>query len=167
MKHQEKKYKVESFEEILELLKTKGAKKEEEKISFHYYAELDTNDVIKLVSKKNKYEIHILKETNGKFDLTDNIPVANERKGFKWLNSKGYKKVGKVKMANTNYEYKTGEVGLYTINDWLYSVILDYPAGEHEKYEKEFGLESAERIKLPYNKYLEKIGKLEKIRTAS
>lgn len=163
MKNQEKKYKVESFEEILRLLTKKGAKKGEEKTSLHYYAEHEGNDVIKLVSKPNKNEIHILEETNGKFDLVDSIPVDSVEAGLTWLKNRGYKKVGKVKMVNINYEYNNGEVGLYIINDWLYSVILDYPAGEHEVVEKEFNLESAEQIDVPYNKYLEQKGKLQKI----
>jgi hypothetical protein len=47
------------------------------------------------------------------------------------------------------------------INDWLYSIILDYPDGQHESFERDFGLENAEVISLPYNKYLEKLAKLE------
>jgi len=166
MKNQEKKYLVPNFEEVLNLLEAKGAKKGEEKISWHYYAELPNNDVVKLVCKADANEIHVLKETDGKFDLVEDVPVGSKEEGFKWLNEKGYKNVGVVKMVNTNYEYGSGDVGLYVINDWLYSVILDYPAGEHEKYEKEFGLENAEQLKLPYNKYLEEKGKLEKIETS-
>jgi len=161
MKNQEKKYRVDSFEEILKLLDQKGATRGKQKSSTHYYAEVEGNDVVKLVSKLDKNEIHVLKETNGKFDLVENIPVENVETGMEWLKNKGYKRVGKVKMVHVDYEYKNGLIGLYTINDWLKSVILDYPAGEHEKMEKEFRLESAEIIKLPYNKYLEVAGKLQ------
>ena len=49
MKHQEKKYRVDSFTEILKLLNEKGAKKEKEIISTHYYGQHRSNDVEKFV----------------------------------------------------------------------------------------------------------------------
>ena len=61
-------------------------------------------------------------------------------------------------MANCDYEYKNGNVGLYIIDDFLYSVILDFPEGQHKVVEKELGLNAAELINIPYNKLLEKIG---------
>ena len=64
-------------------------------------------------------------------------------------------------MAYTDYDYRDGVVGLYTINDFLYSVILDYPQGQHEMLAAKFGLQKAELIDVPYNKYLHRIGKLE------
>ena len=160
MKHQEKKYKVDDFNAIENLLEEKGAEKGIEKTTMHYYADLPGNDVVKLVSKVDSNEIHILKESDGKFDLIENIPVDGVKAGLEWLKDKGYKKIGKVKMVNVSYKYKTGMVGLYVIDDWLYSVILDFPAGDHEMMEKEFGLANTKAIKLPYNKYLEKEGKL-------
>lgn len=163
MKHQEKKYKVDSFEEILKKLSELDAKPSPEKTTMHYYATIPGNDVVKLVSKADRNEIHLLKETDGKFDLTENIPVESVDAGLEWLESHGYQRVGKVKMINTNYEYKTGLVGLYIIDDWLRSVILDFPEGDHETMEKEFDLQNTEVIKLPYNKYLESVGKLQRM----
>jgi len=160
VKNQEKKYRVESFEEIVKKLQEKGAIKIIEKTTMHYYAELTGYDVVKLVSKTESNEIHILNESDGKFSLIKNIPVDDVRAGLQWLRDKNFTKVGKVKMVNTNYEYKGGIVGLYIINDFLHSVILAFPEGAHEAMEKEFGLQSVEVINLPYNKHLEKQGKL-------
>ena len=90
--------------------------------------------------------------------------MKSTEKGLRWLKDKGYKMVDIVKMAYTDYEYKDGIVGLYMINDFLYSIILDFPEGQHERFEKEFGLSPNNVISLPYNKYLEKIGKLESMK---
>ena len=67
-------------------------------------------------------------------------------------------------MDNTDYEYKNGLVGLYIVDDFLHSVILDFPEGQHEEIEKELGLDTAEVISVPYNKFLEKIGRLRSIK---
>lgn len=158
--HQEKKYKTDSFEKILGTLNKVGAKKIKEVVNTHYYAIQEGNDVTKLVEFPDRFEIHILKESDGKYSLTENIPVETKEAGLKWLKDKGYKVVNIVKMAYTDYEYKDGIVGLYVIDDFLYSVILDFPPGQHEAIEREFGLSSAEVINLPYNKYLDKLGKL-------
>lgn len=56
-----------------------------------------------------------------------------------------------------DYDYKGGIVGLYIINDDLFSIILDFPPGEHEVIASELGMEAAEVIDLPYNKYLESL----------
>ena len=63
-------------------------------------------------------------------------------------------------MQHTDYKYKDGLVGLYTINKDLISVILDFPEGQHNEVAKALGLENAELIEEPYNKYLEHQGKL-------
>ena len=63
-------------------------------------------------------------------------------------------------MAYTDYDCKGGIVGLYLINDFLYSVILDFPDGMHEIMEKEFGLDKSKVINIPYNKLLEKMDRL-------
>jgi hypothetical protein len=164
MKNQEKKYQVKSFNTIKKILKKKGAKKSSKVVTTHYYSLHKGNDVVKLVKFDDKNEIHILKENQGKFKLVDNIPMKSVKAGLKWLKDKGYTIVNVVKMANTDYEYKNGIVGLYIIDDWLYSVILDYPEGKHEAMEKEFLLENTIVIKAPYNKHLEKMGKLHSIR---
>ena len=160
MKYQEKKYLVESFSLILELLNKKRAIKGEEVINTHYYTFQKSNDVVKLVEFADKNEIHILKESQGKYTLTENIPVSNLGEGLKWLKNKGYKSVSVVKMAYTDYDYKGGIVGLYLINDFLYSVILDFPDGMHEIMEKEFGLDKSKVINIPYNKLPEKMDRL-------
>ena len=122
------------------------------------------NSILKLVQFVDKNEIHILKESQGKFYLNDEIPVESTKAGLKWLKNKGYKKVNVVKMANTDYEYKNGIVGLYVIEDFLYSVILDFPEGQYEAIEKEFELDTAKIISVPYNKFLEQIGRLKSMK---
>ena len=160
MKHQEKKYRVNSFAKIQEILSEADVKKGKEVVTTHYYAPQENNDVVKLVKYSDRNEIHILEESQGSYALKENIPVENTAAGLQWLKDGGYKTVNIVKMVNTDYEYKNGVIGLYIINDFLHSVILDFPEGQHEAIEKEFGLATAEVISVPYNKFLEKIGKL-------
>ena len=59
MKHQEKKYRVDSFTEILKLLNEKGAKKEKEIISTHYYGQHRSNDVEKFVEYSDHLASHL------------------------------------------------------------------------------------------------------------
>ncbi len=160
MKHQEKKYQVDSFTKIQKILVEEDAKKGKEVITTHYYAPQESNDVVKLVKYGGRDEIHILEESNGKFFLKENIPVENTDAGLKWLKDKGCKTVNVLKMVNTDYEYKNGVVGLYVIDSFLHSVILDFPEGQHREIEKELGLGTAEVIRASYNKFLEQVGKL-------
>lgn len=158
MKHHEKKYKVASFDSIKSKLDELGAKQIKDTSSTHYYAPQESNDVVKLVHYSDRNEIHILKETNGTFSLAENNPVTNLETGLQWLRDKGYKKVDVVKMDYTDYEYDSGVVGLYIINDDLHSVILDFPLNMHSAIEEVFELGNAEVITVPYNKYLEQAG---------
>jgi hypothetical protein len=160
MKHQEKKFLVASFDDIKKWLNQVGANRLETANSTHYYAQVDGNDVVKLVDHDGRCEIHSLKESDGKFTLTDRIPVSDVSAGLAWLRDKGYKSCTKVKIIHTDYEYSGGLVGLYIVNDFLYSVILDFPADKHAPMEKQFGLEHAEQITIPYNKILENMGKI-------
>ena len=160
MKYQEKKYKVDSFVTISKLLNEKGAKNEKEVVTMHYYTQQLNNEVVKLVEYDNHNEIHILTESNGKYLLKQKIPVLTTEAGLKWLKDKGYKIVDLVKMVYTDYEYKNGIVGLYVINDFLYSVILDFPEGQLKTIENEFGLSNIEIINIPYNKLLDQLGRL-------
>lgn len=163
MKHQEKKYRVSSFAKIEKILKEIGAKKQKTVVSTHYYAQRQGNDVVKLVQYDDRYEIHILEESNGKFTPKEKIQVKDTQAGLQWLRNKGYKAVDLVKMENTDYEYKSGVIGLYTINDFLHSVILYFPPEQCVIVEKELGLENAEVISIPYNKLLEQIGRLRSV----
>ena len=160
MKYQEKKYKVDSFVTISKLLNEKGAKNEKEVVTMHYYTQQPNNEVVKLVEYDNRNEIHMLTESNGKYLLKQKIPVLTLRQGLKWLKDKGYKIVDLVKMVYTDYEYKNGIVGLYVINDFLYSVILDFPEEQLKTIENEFGFSNIEIINIPYNKLLDQLGRL-------
>jgi len=163
MKPQEKKYRVDSFTNILKLLQEKGAKKGKEAITTHYYGEHKSNDVEKFVEYTDRYEVHILKESNGKFTTIEHSRIADKDTGITWLKKRGFNTANIVKMVYTEYSYKKGTIGLYTINDFLHSVILYYPSDQHKAMEKEFGLNSAEVISIPYNKYLERMGRLQSI----
>lgn len=160
MKLQEKKYRVGSFTNILKILQDKGAKKIQEVTSTHYYGEHKGNDVEKFVEYVDRCEIHVLKESGGQFTMAEHKPIADKEQGLAWLKSRGFTKANIVKMDYTQYAYKNGTVGLYTIDDFLCSVILDYPHGQHETIEKEFGLQNTEVISVPYNKLLEQMGRL-------
>lgn len=158
MKYHEKKYKVESFESIRAKLNELGAKQIKRTSSTHYYVPQDSNDVVKLVHYTDRDEIHLLKEENGTFSLTENVPVQDLEGGFHWLKRRVFEQVDVVKMDYIDYEYDNGTVGLYTLNDSLLSVILDFPKEKHAEMEKAFGLGSAEVIAIPYNKYLNQVG---------
>jgi len=159
MKYQEKKYLVKTFSRIRDMLESKHATKNSKTVTIHYYAQKEGNDVTKLVEFIDRYEIHILKESHGNFSLTEKIPMASNKAGFRWLKDKGYNTVNVVKMQNTDYGYKGGIIGLYIINDVLHSVILNFPEGQHDAVANEFGLDTAEVITVPYNKYLEQLGR--------
>lgn len=156
----EKKYRVYGFDQIEELLKRAGAKEVKRVNSTHYYGEHEGNDVEKFVVYPDRTEIHVLKESDGKFTLTESKQIAGKEDGLAWLKSRGYKKANIVDMNYGEYAYNNGTVGLYVIDDFLYSVVLSYPVGQHEQVEKDFGLETAEVIRLPYNKYLASLGRL-------
>ena len=156
----EKKYRVEEFAHIEKLLKKAGAKEVKHVTSTHYYGEHEGNDVEKFVVYPDRVEIHVLKESEGKFALTESKLIAGKEEGFVWLKNRGYTKADVVDMDYTEYEYKNGIVGLYIIDDYLFSVVLSFPAGQHEQIEKDFGLETAEVIRPPYNKYLASLDRL-------
>ncbi len=160
MKHQEKKFLVTSFDDVKKRLNQAGAKSLKTANSTHYYAQVDGNDVVKLVDHEGQCEIHLLEESDGKFILADRIPVSDVSAGLRWLCDKGYKSCTTVKITHTDYEYNGGLIGLYIINNLLYSVILDFPADQHAAMEKKFALEHAEQITIPYNKILENMGKI-------
>jgi len=161
MKHQEKKYRVDDFAGIKDKLAALGAMEASEGSSTHYYTPQPSNDVVKIVAHAGRCEVHMLEEVDGKFALTQRISLKDLAGGLKWLRGNGYQQVAVVTMRHVDYKYRGGIVGLYTINDWLRSVILDFPAGEHDSVAKELGLERAEVIEVPYNRYLEKMGRLE------
>lgn len=165
MKPQEKKYRVESFERIHKKLDEVGAKKMHEITSVHYYGVHDGNDVEKFVVYPNRCEIHSLKESNGKFTMMEHFRVSDKDAGFAWLRGRGYNSANIVDMDYTEYTYQDGTVGLYIIDGFLHSVILYYPGDMLDEMENEFGLQRAEVISIPYNKYLEKMGKLRSMLT--
>ncbi|HSX31551.1 MAG TPA: hypothetical protein VLE99_06575 [Candidatus Saccharimonadales bacterium] len=163
MRYQEKKYRVDGFELIITRLMTLGIEPLEPSTSTHYYAQQLDSGVTKIVEHSAKTAIHVLDEVGGKFSLRENIAIQNLAAGKAWLKDHGFHKISIVTMDHTDYEYRTGLVGLYVINNWLHSVILDYPSGQHKTIEHELGLDKAEVISLPYNKYLESLGKLKSI----
>lgn len=162
MNRQEKKYRIKSFTEILKLLKETGAKKVKETTTTHYYGEHTGNDVEKFVEYDDRCEIHILKETQGRFVLTKREKISNKSEGLQWLKDHGYSICNIVKMTYSEYKYKSGMIGLYVVEDFIYSVILYYPLTQHEEMEKVFGLTETEVIEVPYNKYLDMLGRLRK-----
>lgn len=164
MKPQEKKYQVNSFIKILKLLKEKGAKKKQRIISTHYYGQHKSNDVEKFVEYSDHFEIHILKESDGKFTMIEHKSIPDKDSGFKWLKNRGFTMANIVKMDYEEYKYKNGKIGLYTIDDFLHSVILYYPSDKHEAMEKEFGLNNSEVISVPYNKLLKKMNCLRSLK---
>ena len=160
MQHQEKKYRVASFEDIERVLNELNLQPSKPQSSTNYYALSTGLSVTKLVVDDSACAIHVLDEDHGKFNMRENIPVKNLEAGLQWLRDHGFDAVNIVHMNHTDYEYNNGVIGLYTINDSLKSVILDYPAGSHEDIEHELGLTTAETITVPYNIYLQQQGQL-------
>lgn len=160
MKSQEKKYHVDSFADIGRKLRQIGAQKIREIVSTHYYGQHEGNDVKKFVEYADRFEIHTLKEESGRFTMIEHAPITDKAAGIDWLQKQGFTHASIVNMAYTEYEYKHGTVGLYVIDDFLKSVILYYPPEQLAAIEKEFKLQNTEVISLPYNKYLDQIGKL-------
>lgn len=161
MATQELKFRVDSFDQLTPKLKELGAPLVKESESSHYYCPLAGNDVLKLVAKPSRLEIHELKEREGRFELVRNEPVSSLADGLRKFEALGYSQVGLVHMHHVDYRYGDGVIGLYTINGSLRSVILDFPTGQHALLVKRLGLDTAERIIVPYNKYLEQRGELE------
>jgi hypothetical protein len=159
----EKKYQLDSFTPILKIIKEKKLIKLKEVASVHYYAKHEGNDIEKFVEYPDRVEVHVWKEVNGEFTPTENFLIKDKSEGLAWLKRRGNKIANIVKMDYTEYEYKNGTVGLYTIDDFHHSIILNFSEGEHENVEKDFGLQKAETITVPYNKMLEKMGKLRSI----
>lgn len=82
MKLEEKKYRVNSFTNILKLLNKKKAKKDKRIISIHYYGQHKSNDIEKFVEYEDRFEIHIWKEQDGRLTMTEHIviPARGKRK---------------------------------------------------------------------------------------
>jgi adenylate cyclase class IV len=160
MKHQERKYRVESFEIILQKLKAAGATKIKSSRSTHYYAPMPNDDVLKLVDHNNYVEMQQLEENDGIFTVSDKIRLGSLKEGLNQLKARGFSSLNVVDMTHTDYQYKSGVVGLYTIDGAFYSIILDFPAVAHEMIANELGLSKAEMIKVPYDKLLKAKGKL-------
>jgi hypothetical protein len=161
VKLQEKKYRVENFAAVEDRLAILNAEKVGESSSTHYYAPQPDNDVVKIVEHSDHCEIHKLSEANGKFTLTDRISLKDLNEGLGWLRDNDYDEAAVVSMSHTDFAYRGGIVGLYVINDFLRSVILDFPSGQHDAVAQELAIGGAEVIEVPYNKYLEQMGRLE------
>jgi len=155
VKHQEKKYAVHSFDEILKELNQVQAVRLPRSITHHYYAQLESNDVLKLVVSDSKSVIRKLEESNGRFTLVEDIPMTSKQAGIDWLQSHGYCNLQEVIMDCESYEYQNGMISLYKINNIL-SVITDFPAEQQDNIRNEFHLVDCEVINVPYNKYLQR-----------
>jgi len=163
MEPQEKKYRVTEFDVIIRALAGAGAKKGKHVTSVHYYGQHDGSNVEKFVVYPDRTEIHTLTESDGKFILDEHRKISGKAEGFAWLKERGYRTVNIVQMDYSEYEYDGGTVGLYTIDDHVYSVILYYPPDMLSRMEQVFGLSDAAQITVPYNMYLKKLGKLRSV----
>lgn len=137
MTPQEKKYRVDTFDRIHKKLDEVGAKKIREIISVHYYGVHKGNDVEKFVVYPDRCEIHTLKESDGKFTMTEHSLILDKDAGFAWLRGRGYTSANIVDMNYTEYAYRDGTIGLYVIDGFLYSIILYYSGDLLDAIEKE------------------------------
>lgn len=160
MNRLEKKYRVERLASTKAKLEQLGIKPYEDVTSTHYYARRADNDVVKLVAYSDRNEIHTLRqEPTGTFKLVSNLAMPSRKAGLLWLKEQGYSTLDVVTMRYATYRYQGGLIGLYIINDTLYSVILEFPARLHDAMEQTLGLQNAEVITAPYNKCLEATNK--------
>lgn len=164
MKNQEKKYEVDSFNTILDQIKVMGLTKIKDVASEHYYGKKEGNDVEKFVVYSDRVEVHVWKNIDGRFIPTEDYQIESKEKGLLWLKQRGFTQVNIVTMNYTEYQYQDGSIGLYTIDDFHHSAILNLPAGEHQNAEKVFNLENSKIITVPYNKLLQSMGKLRTIK---
>ena len=75
----------------------------------------------------------------------------------------GYYQLDVLKMYDEEYDYLNGGFDLYTINSTILSIILAYSEVDIPKFEILFGLQDADEIPIPYNKYIDQLGSLRTI----
>lgn len=164
-KEVEKKYRVNSFTPILDKIYELGAIPTIEVSSQHYYAPLDTDDTLKMIDYGDKIEIHNLSTKNGLHTLDEVIAIRSIKDGLKWFEAKGFKTLEVLDMNDKEFSYKDGGFALYTINNNIYSVIIAYPENKLSEIETILGLQAAEIITIPYNKYMRQKGMVRTIST--
>jgi len=161
LRYLEQKYQVQVFTDIITKLKKLNAKHIYQSDTIHYYGMPEKDEkIIKLVEYSDHTEIHKLRKQKQQFKLTEKESVKNKLAGLQVLKANGFIKVAVVTMHSDNYEYEDGLVRLYTIDNWLFSVILDFPSGVHTSIAKKLGLKEKDIIATAYNKQLELLGKL-------
>lgn len=164
MKLVEKKYRVVSFDAVLDVLRHMGAKQTIEISSTHYYAHLPTDDTLKMVAEEGKVEIHRLSTQQGLHTLQEIITVPDVEAGFRWFVEQGYDALDVLAMYKVEYDYGDGGLALYDVDAVVHSVVMGYPEEQLSKMEGLFGLQSAEQITVPFNKYLGQLGALRSMR---
>ena len=161
----EKKYRVQSFDTILNTIQRLAATPTIDVSSKHYYAQLDTDDTLKMIDYGDRIEIHSLSTKKGLHTLDKIIPVSSLEEGFKWFKDRGYGVLEVLDMNDKEFAFKDGGFALYTIDNNVYSVILGYSEEKIAEMESILGLKSAEPIDIPYNKYMRKLGILKTVTT--
>ncbi len=148
----EKKFRVESFDDVKQRLVEIGAKSAGRSISIHHYAETDGDTINKIVEDEDGVRITVLKDHGGTFEFVKREPVESFEEGMKWMKDQGFTEFKKLKMETDLYTYKNGTIELNTINDGqILSVILFYEPLEHEAITNELELNYAEKIIVAYN----------------
>ena len=123
--HSEQKYRVDSFDNILPCLRNLAVTSPIEGTSYHHYTRRPGNDVLKLVVTGGAASIHRLGEHEGRFQLEEAWPVADRTTGFGWFREQGFAELDGVEMSHSKYRHGDGIVGVYVIDGWLRSVMVD------------------------------------------
>lgn len=160
----EKKYRVDSFDDVVSVLQRVDAERTMEATSTHYYAHLPTDDTLKMVAQEGDVEIHRLSTRQGLHTLEEVIAVPDVEAGFRWFVERGYKTLDVLAMHKVEYNYGDGGLALYDVDTALHSVVMGCPEEQLYKMETLFGLQSAEQIIVPFNKYLGLLGVLRSVR---
>lgn len=132
--------------------------------STHYYAHLDTDGTLKMIDYRDRVEIHKVHTKNGLHSIDEEIKIASVEAGFQWFKEQGFNELDVLEMRDREFAYLDGGFALYTVEQDVLSIILGYAESKVPEIEKLFGLEDAEEILIPYNKYIAQVGKLRTIK---
>lgn len=148
----EKKFRLETFDQLLALLDEKHIPLSKDSHATHYYAPMRDSVVTKIVEDDEGIRITQLKDIDGTFEFIKREYVSSHDGAVDWMHSRGFSDLKRVAMHSRIFEYHGGHIELIDINNGsLLSVVLYFEPNKHERMTKEFGLENAELIEVPYS----------------
>lgn len=150
----EKKFLVESLDSVLDKLQQLGAKASPGVSSHHTYADTEGPEIVKMVESGGNIWVHEMADRGGTFELVKTTPVDSKEAGLELLNLLKPTNIQTLKIDYINYYLENATIGLYTLNDSIYSVIIYSDPNYHDKLAKKLGLNNVETIEVPFNHLL-------------